>query len=131
MYMEIGLIIVGIALLVLVLFCIPVLMKLSRVASDVTITLRTLNERLPEILKNMEDISANINSSTTAINGEVQKYAATAGRFHLALNKMAGGLELISPLALKSSLFRKMIVMIPVIKGVRVFLDVWTGKQKN
>jgi uncharacterized protein YoxC len=130
MYLEIGLIIFGIALLLLVLFCIPILLKLWRAASDVTVTLQALNERLPAILKNMEEISTNINNSTTAINGEVQKYAATAERFHGVMNEVVGGIELISPLALKSSLFRKISELIAVVKGVRVFLSVLTGKQK-
>jgi len=130
MYLEIGLIIFGIALLLLVLFCIPILLKLWRAASDVTVTLQALNERLPAILKNMEEISANINDSTTAINGEVQKYTATAARFHVVMNEVVSGIELISPLALRSPLFRKMTELIPVVKGVRVFLNVLTGKQR-
>jgi uncharacterized protein YoxC len=130
MYLEIGLIIFGIALLLLVLFCIPILLKLWRAASDVTVTLQTLNERLPAILKNMEEISTNINDSTTAINGEVQKYTATAERFHTVMSDVVSGIELISPLALKSPLFRKIAELIPVVKGVRVFFNVLTGKQK-
>ena len=130
MYLEIGLVIFGIALLLLVLFCIPILLKLWRAASDVTVTLQTLNERLPAILKNMEEISSNINHSTTAINGEVQKYAATAERFHIVMNEVVTGMELISPLALKFSLYRKMARIIPVVKGIRVFLNVLTGKQR-
>ena len=130
MNLEIGLIIFGIALLLLVLFCIPVLLKLCRVASDVTVTLQTLNERLPAILKNMEEISNNINHSTTVINGEVQKYAVTAERFHGVMNQVVGCMELISPLALKSHFFRKTADLIPLVKGVRVFLNVLTGKQR-
>jgi len=130
MYLEIGLIIFGIALLLLVLFCIPILLKLWRAASDVTVTLQTLNERLPAILKNMEEISTNINDSTTAINDEVQKYTATAARFQAVMDEVVSGIELISPLALKFPLFRKMAELIPVVKGVRVFLNVLTGKQR-
>lgn len=130
MYLEIGLIIFGVALLLLVLFCIPILLKLWRAASDVTVTLQALNERLPAILKNMEEISSSINNSTTAINGEVQKYAVTAQRFHVVMNEVVGGIELISPFALQSRLFRKMTELIPVVKGVRVFLNVLAGKQR-
>jgi len=130
MYLEIGLIIFGVALLLLVLFCIPILLKLWRAASDVTVTLQALNERLPAILKNMEEISSSINNSTTAINGEVQKYALTAQRFHVVMNEVVGGIELISPFALKSGLFRKMMELIPLVKGVRVFLNVLAGKQR-
>ena len=131
MDLEIGLIILGVALLLLVAFCIPILLKLWRAASDVTLTLQALNERLPAILKNMEEISANINASTTAINSEVQKYSAMADRFHVVMKEVVGGIEMISPLILNSPLFRKFSALAPVMKGVRVFLDVLTGKQKG
>ncbi|MDD4092108.1 MAG: hypothetical protein PHQ63_06075, partial [Smithellaceae bacterium] len=96
-----------------------------------TVTLQSLNERLPAILKNMEDISTNINDSTTAINGQVQKYSATAERFHVVMKEVAGGIETISPLILRSPLFQKISALMPVMKGVSVFLDVLTGKQKG
>jgi len=130
MYLEIGLIILGIALLLLVLFCIPVLLKLQRVTSELTVTVQTLNERLPAILKNMEEISTNINHSTTAINGEVQRFAFTAQRLHTVMNEVVGGIEAVSPLALKHQFFRKATWIIPVIKGVSVFLAVLNGKQR-
>lgn len=128
--METGLMIIGVALLLLVLFSIPILLKLWRAANDVTVTLQALNERLPAILKNMEEISANINQSTTAINQSVQDYAVTVRRFHEVMGTVANGLEILSPLALRIPLFRTMAALIPVAKGVRVFLDVLTGKQK-
>ena len=130
MYMEIGLIIFGVGLLLLVLFCIPILLKLWRAVSDITITLQALNERLPAILKNMEEISTNINHSTTVIDGEVQKCAVTAQRVHTVIREVVSGIELISPFALRSSLFRKMTGLIPIVRGVRVFVNVLTGKQK-
>jgi uncharacterized protein YoxC len=117
MDLEIGLIILGVALLLLVAFCIPILLKLRRAASDVTLTLQALNERLPAILKNMEEISANINASTTAINSEVQKYSATAERFHVVMKEVVGGIEMISPMILRSHLFQKITALMPVIKG--------------
>ncbi|MEE9911084.1 MAG: DUF948 domain-containing protein [Deltaproteobacteria bacterium] len=130
MNLEVGLIIFGSALLLLVIFCIPILLKLWRAASDVTVTLQALNERLPAILKNMEEISTSINDSTTAINAEVQKYAATSERFHTVMREVVGGIELISPFAVKSPLFLKLTEVFAVVKGVRVFLDVLTGKKR-
>ncbi|MDP2854254.1 MAG: DUF948 domain-containing protein [Smithellaceae bacterium] len=130
MYLEISLLIFGVALLLLVLFCIPILLKLWRAVSDVTVTLQALNERLPAILKNMEEISTNINNSTTAINGEVQKCAAMAQRVHGVIHEVVRGIELISPRALNSPLFRKITELMAVVKGVRVFLNVLTGKQR-
>ena len=129
MYLEIGLMIFAIALLLLVLFCIPILLKLWRAASDVTISLQALNQRLPMILKNMEDISTNINNSTTAINEEVQKYKSTSERFHNVMDHVVNGISILSPFAVKSPLLRTMTNGVALLKGLRVFLNVLTGKQ--
>ena len=128
--METGLIVIGVALLLLVVFSIPILLKLWRAANDVTVTLQALNERLPAILKNMEEISANINQSTTAINQSVQNYAVTVRRLHEVMGTVANGLEIFSPLALRMPLFRTVASVIPLVKGFSVFLNVLTGKQK-
>ena len=128
--METGLIVIGVALLLLVVFSIPILLKLWRAANDVTVTLQALNERLPAILKNMEEISANINQSTTAINQSVQDYAVTVRRLHEVMGTVANGLEIFSPLALRMPLFRTVASVIPLVKGFSVFLNVLTGRQK-
>jgi uncharacterized protein YoxC len=128
--METGLIVIGVALLLLVVLSIPILLKLWRAANDVTVTLQALNERLPSILKNMEEISANINQSTTAINQSVQDYAVTVRRLHEVMGTVANGLEIFSPLALRMPLFRTVASVIPLVKGFSVFLNVLTGKQK-
>ncbi len=129
MYLEIGLMIFGIALLLLVLFCIPILLKLWRAASDVTISLQALNQRLPMILKNMEDISTNINNSTTAINEEVQKYKETSERFHNVMDHVVNGISILSPFAVKSPVLRIMTNGVAMLRGLRVFLNVLKGKQ--
>ena len=128
--METGLIVIGVALLLLVVLSIPILLKLWRAAKDVTVTLQALNERLPAILKNMEEISANINQSTTAINQSVQDYAVTVRRLHEVMGTVANGLGIFSPLALRMPLFRTVASVIPLVKGFSVFLNVLTGKQK-
>lgn len=129
MYLEIGLMIFGIALLLLVLFCIPILLKLWRAASDVAISLEALNQRLPLILKNMEEISTNMNNSIAAINEEVQKYKDASARFHTVMDNVVSGIEFLSPCAIRLPIFRKMTDAIAMIKGVRVFINVLTGKQ--
>jgi len=129
MYLEIGLLIFAIALLLMVLFCIPILLKLWRAASDITISLQALNQRLPVILKNMEEISTNINTSVNVINDEVQKYKETSARFHAVMDHIVTGVTILTPYAVKSPVFRKMTDAIAVLKGLRVFLNVLTGKR--
>lgn len=129
MHLEIGLILFGGALLLLVLFCIPILLKVYRAANDITVTLQVLNERLPVILKNMEEISTSINNSTNAINSQVQKYTETSQRLNSAMNSLVGGVELLLPLATRMPVLQKITEGVAVAKGVRTFLNVLKGKS--
>jgi hypothetical protein len=47
------------------------------------------------------------------------------------MKEVVGGIEMISPMILRSHLFQKITALMPVIKGIRVFLNVLTGKQKS
>ncbi len=129
MSVEVGLMITGAALLVLVGFCIPVLIKVWRAVRDVSVTLEALNERLPAILKNLEEISGNINASTTAINQEVQKYADTAGKVHAAIDHVATGIQWLSPVVVRMPMLRKLTELAALAKGIRVFVDTLAGKR--
>lgn len=131
MYLEIGLLLFGLALLLLVLFTIPILLRLWRAVSDITVTLQALNERLPAILKNLEEISTNVNEATTAVNEQTQRYKETSQRIQVVMSEMAGGLEMVVPQVLQSAFFRKMTNLIALAKGVRVFWEVLVRKQKE
>jgi uncharacterized protein YoxC len=131
MYLEIGLIIMGIAILVLVIFCIPILVGLWRTTKDLAVTMETLNQSLPAILKNMEEISANINKSTTAVNREVQNFSATIGRFQLVLKDIVDDIQDIAPVAMKSPVFQSLKNVFAAAKGIRAFLDVILARPET
>ena len=124
MYLEIVLVILGIAILLLVIFCIPIIVQIWRTAKDITITLETLNISLPLLLKNMEDITTNINNSTTIVNREIQSFSMTADRIHSVISDIVDDVESITPLAIKSPLFQKLKNVVAIVKGIRVFADV-------
>ena len=128
MYQEIVLIILGIAFLLLVIFCIPILVQIWRTAKDITITLETLNKSLPLLLKNLEDITSNINNSTTIVNREIQSFSMTADRIHSVVSDIVDDIESITPLAIKSPLFQKLKNAFAIVKGIRVFADVFIKK---
>jgi uncharacterized protein YoxC len=130
MYLEISLIILGITCLILVIFCIPVLLQLGRAAKDITVTLETLNQRLPTILKSMEDITANINKSTATVNQGVQYFSSTINRFNNALGNIAYDVENIVPLLMRQPLYQKIRNIVAVVKGVRVFMEVMMAKER-
>jgi uncharacterized protein YoxC len=128
MYLEIVLIILGIALLLLVIFCIPILLQIWRTAKDITITLETLNKSLPLLLKNLEDITTNINNSTSVVNREIQGFSRTADRIHLVVSGIVDDIQSITPLAIQSPLYQKMKNAVAIVKGIRVFADAFMKK---
>jgi uncharacterized protein YoxC len=128
MYLEIVLIILGIALLLLVIFCIPILLQIWRTAKDIAITLETLNKSLPLLLKNLEDITTNINNSTSVVNREIQGFSRTADRIHLVVSGIVDDIQSITPLAIQSPLYQKMKNAVAIVKGIRVFADAFMKK---
>ena len=115
-YPEIAWVIIAGAVLLLVLFCIPVLLKLRRLASEAQTTLQLINQNLPSILKNVEEITVDINTSTNAIRHQVQQYADTAGRFHGMVDGTVRGLEWVAGLPMRTPLYGKISQLMPVLK---------------
>ena len=130
MSLETGLIILVVMAAVLALLCTPLLIKLWRAVHDLTLTLEIFNQRLPDILQNLDEISANVNRATTAVNDEVQKYAATANRLHYVVDHVVTGIEWVSPLVAKPAGLKKMTELIALGKGLRAFARAWTGGKK-
>lgn len=131
MYLEICLIIFGLAILVLVIFCIPVLMQLWRTTKDVAVTLETLNSSLPLILKNLEDITRNINSSTSAINQEVQNITGTIDRFQSVMKGIVDDIQSIAPAVMKLPVIQTVKNIVAVAKGIHAFMDVLLDKRSQ
>ncbi|HNY51212.1 MAG TPA: DUF948 domain-containing protein [Smithella sp.] len=124
------LILVGI-LIVLVIFCIPLLLQIWRVSKDISQTVQTLNQSLPLILKNLEDITNNVNSSSSVINKKIQNFAGPSSGSGLLLNDLINNIQYIAPLALKLPIFRIVRNVMAVAAGLRVFVEVLLNKEKN
>lgn len=130
MHLEIALLILVSVLIVLVIFCIPVLLQIWRVTKNMEITLQTLNQSFPAILKNIEEITANINSSTATVNQRIQNFANASNRSSLLISDIINNLQYFTPIALKLPIFRIIRNVIAVAKGMRVFMDVLLNKEK-
>jgi uncharacterized protein YoxC len=130
MYLEIGLVILGIILILLVISYIFILLKILRTSKDITITLQTLNQSLPMILKNLEEITTNINNSTAAINRRIQNFSNTADQSQLIISDIIDNIQFFAPIAMKLPIFQTIRNVAAVIKGIRVFIDVLLNKEK-
>ena len=131
MYLEIALFVLVIILIIMVIFCIPILLQIWRVSKDFSITLQTLNQSLPLILKNMEDITTHVNSSTDVKNKKIQNFASASNKSGLLINDILNNIQYFAPLALKLPIFRIIRNIVAVAKGMRVFVEVLFNKAKN
>ena len=130
MYLEIALVILIIILILLVIFCIPILLQIWRTSKDLAMTLQTLNQSLPTILKNMEEITTNINSSTAALNRRIQNFSNTADRAQLIISDIIDNIQCFAPIAMKLPIFQTIKKVAAVVKGIRVFIEVLLNKER-
>jgi hypothetical protein len=131
MYLEIALSILVSILIILVIFCIPIILRIWRIIKDFTIALQTLNQSLPLILKNLEEITTNVNSSTALINKKIQNFAGASNRSSLLMSDILNNIQYFAPIALKLPIFRIIRNVVAVAKGMRVFVEVLLNKEKD
>jgi hypothetical protein len=93
-------------------------------------TLQTLNQSLPAILKNLEEITININNSTSAVNRRIQNFSNTADRVQLIISDIIDSVQSFTPIAMKLPIFQTIRNVAAVIKGIRVFIDVLLNREK-
>ena len=130
MYLEIGLMILVGVLIVLMIFCIPILLQIWRTSKDITMTLQTLNQSLPAILKNMEEITTNINSSAETLNQKIQNFADASNRSRLLIGDIINYIGYFAPIVMKLPVFRVIRNVVAITKGIRVFTGVLLNKEK-
>jgi uncharacterized protein YoxC len=128
--LEISLVLLVIILILLVIFCIPILLQIWRVLKDVKITLEMLNRSMPTILKNLEDITTNVNSSTAILRRRIQDFSQIADRSQLIINDVIDNIQCFAPIAMRLPIFRTIRNVAAVIKGIHVFMDVLLKKEK-
>jgi uncharacterized protein YoxC len=70
---ETSLFILCLAVAVLVAFTIPLLLQLRRTVQNLDVTVTTLNQNLPQILKNVDYITENVRQSVHAVRATVEE----------------------------------------------------------
>ncbi|MDZ4165069.1 MAG: DUF948 domain-containing protein [Smithellaceae bacterium] len=126
--LEITVVILGVALLLIVVFAVPFLLQLWRSAKNAAVTLEILNQRLPSILANLEEITLNVRKTTAAVNGRVEEVSA-------AIQKVQGFVSLVggvNPLFLlrPRGFIGKLRTIMALFKGINAFLYVLRTGEK-
>jgi uncharacterized protein YoxC len=125
---DIVLIILGVAFLLLVCFSIPFFLQLWRVAKGMDLTLQTLNQNLPGIVKNLEEITAKVNLTTTTVHRRVEELSLTLQKIQGTLNLLVAAEEILRS-GIHHSFVRKVRTSAAIAKGIRVFLDHIVSKR--
>ncbi len=116
------LIILSVGFLLLVGFAIPVFLQLWRVTKDISVTLKTLNQNLPGIMKNVEEITATINQTTTTVHRQVEDLSLAMQKIQGTLNLFIGVEEILRR-SVHLSFAKRLRTSMAIAKGIRVFLD--------
>jgi hypothetical protein len=93
-------------------------------------TLQTLNQSLPTILSNLEEITTSINKSTAAVNRKIQNFSNTVDRSQLIISDIIDNIQCFATIVMKSPIFQTIRNVAAVVKGIRVFIDVFLNKEK-
>ncbi|MBW6486770.1 MAG: DUF948 domain-containing protein [Syntrophobacterales bacterium] len=120
--MEIILLIVSLAFFVIAGYAVWALIQIRKTSLSVAKTLDSVNQSLPVIMKNLEEITTRMNKVTNTVERRVDDFSSTFEKINGAMSFYLG----------KEQLFRQQ-VGIPVanvfrtygavVKGISVFLD--------
>lgn len=127
-HLEIILILLSTVFLLFALCAIPFLIQIWRTAKGLSDTLEILNRDLPVIMQNLEEITTNINRTTTTVNREVTEISLTLRRVQGVVGVMLGVGELLRR-RINFPLARRVMTALAVVKGVRTFAGVLTGRD--
>ena len=116
------LIVLSFAFLLVAVLSIPFFLQLWRTAKSLTLTLQMLNQNLPVILKNLEEMTTNANRTTAIVSREVEDLSLTVRRLQGTLGLLVSIEELVRR-NLHLAFSHKVRTSIAVAKGVGVFLD--------
>lgn len=128
MYLEISVVILSVVFLLIAALSIPALIQIRRTAKSITATLNLLNQSLPGILKNLDEITANINKATHTVNNQIESIS-------LVVRRVQGVLELFLDFeqilreSLKLPFFKTIKTATAALKGVRVFFEVFRSSR--
>jgi len=125
--MDIILIILSVVFLLFAGFSIPVLLQIRQTAKGLAETLQLLNQGLPVIMKNLEEITTNINWTTTTVHRQVAELSLTLRRIQGIVGVFLG-LEEVLRRRVSFPFSRTFRTSLAVARGVRVFIDCLAGR---
>jgi uncharacterized protein YoxC len=113
--------------LLVALVAIPFLVQVWRTVREMATTLQILNRDLPAIMKNLGEISTNINRTTTTVHREVAELSLTLRKVQGVVGIFLGVADVLAH-RMKSPLARSVTNSLALFKGIRAFIGVLAEK---
>lgn len=109
--------------------CVPFLIQILRTAREMAFTLQLLNQRLPLIMKNLEEITTNLNQTSITVHRQVEEISLTVRRIQGVVGVILG-LEEVIRHRMSFPLARTLRTSMAIGRGIQVFLNgLISGKQ--
>lgn len=124
MFLEISVAVLSIVFLLMAALSVPLLLQIWRTAKGITTTLNTLNESLPGILKNLEELTTNINTATRTVNEQIEGLSLVVGRIQ-GIMSIVMDVEKILSAGVRLPVFKTMRNAAAVMSGFKSFLKVF------
>jgi predicted PurR-regulated permease PerM len=118
-------VILSVAFFFVLLFLILFLWQMWRTAKNMATALETLNKTLPETLANLEEITANINSTTDMIKHEAEEFTLLSQQVRAFLGRVSDMEEILLQ-GIRFPLVETLKTALGLLKGVQVFYKVLT-----
>lgn len=129
MFLEISVVILSIVFLLIAVFSVPFLLQIWRTAKSMATTIDMLNESLPGILKNLDEITTNINRATHTVNEQIEGFSLIARRIQGLLG-IVSDIENILNVGARLPVLKSIRNAFAVLTGVKVFLKVFLSSRR-
>lgn len=128
MLWEIGVLICSIALLLLAIFAVPAILQIRRTAKNAEITFKTVNQNLPGILTNLDEITTNLTATSQSIHQNIDGLKEVVHKFHLVADDVVQ-FERVVREEIEEPILNTIGTFTGIVKGVNAFLEVWRKKS--
>ena len=120
----------SVAFLIFAGLCVPFLIQILRTAREMAFTLQLLNQRLPLIMKNLEEMTTNLNQTSITVHRQVEEISMTVRRIQGIMGIFLGVEEILRR-RMSFPLARTLRTSMAVGRGVRVFVNGLIGGKQG
>ena len=129
-YVELSLLLLSMAVFLMAAGTAPLLYQIYRLTKGLEVTREMLQKRLPNILHNLDEAAATMKLTVNTVNDQVTVVAGAIKRIQ-AIAGVLVEMESVLRMGLRTPLFVFLKNTAAVMKGVRVFLDVYNSSPRR